>query len=79
MDALSKPAIPAGTVKVKAPRKRTTLEQDLAQFHKPVRLVQPPAGRWKCDTCAKRGTGGKGLLAHSGVTGHLRFTDLDYK
>lgn len=76
VDALTKPAIPNGTVKVKAPRKRKV---DLDTLHKAVQVKQPAAGRWKCDTCGHAGTGGFKLLAHSAKSGHRIFTDLDYR
>lgn len=79
LNALTKPAVPAGTVKRGKGPERSDLERELAKSHKPVQVKQPAAGRWRCDNCLLSGRGGTALLAHTAVSGHKVFTDLDYR
>lgn len=42
-----------------------------------IRVIQPAAGNWRCDSCGHSGYGGSNLLHHAAVTNHHLYTALD--
>lgn len=75
LSALEAPtgAVPNGPGVQAAPRARHRALRP--QFGK-IRIEQPAARDWKCDSCKARDFGGEKLLDHFRETGHATFTPL---
>lgn len=73
--ALAKPSIPNGKARTGKAVKRKT---DPAKFNKAVEVKREGAGKWQCDICGTKGTGGLEMLVHSRVNPtHRVYTPKD--